>query len=200
LTSCATYRAKPLENLPQESLQKVSSGLSIGHKKLNFSECRTYLGDKFTSKSLDAVQLTFENRTSKKFLFNTNTLSLPTVTSNFVLVKVRYSPVGRFLAYTIVMPLSGAGLAAVVDPVTGPIIIIPLELVGIFAGVGDAALALKADACMKKDYLKKAPEIYTINSHETSSMLFFVKKSDYEENFSFTLKEERSGELKKVSL
>ncbi|GAB5411599.1 MAG: hypothetical protein ChlgKO_07130 [Chlamydiales bacterium] len=203
LTSCAIYRAKPLENLPQDSFKEVTSDFFVGYKKLTPEEEKRYLGKNFVSTCFDAIQLTFENSTENWYQFIEESVSLPTVDALTVYKKARFSPTGRFLGYSLVLPIAGTGLMGAFTHEfysIGPLVFIGFVFYGTIFGVIDAECAVYANDRMKNDYMQKSPDCLTIHPKTTVRTLLFVEKKDFQEDFSFTLREEPSGELLQVNL
>lgn len=202
LTSCATYRAKPLEKLPQDQFTEVKSNLFVGYKRLTPSEEKCYLGKNFVSTCYDAIQLTFENSTDSWYEFIEDSVTLPTVNTQTVYKKARFSPAGRFLGYTFVFPLAATGVAGLFDSMFyyyAPLVYCSFAFYGVIFGVIDAGCAIYANDKMQNDYSQKAPEHLVIHPKTTTRSLIFVEKKDFQENFSFKLKEEPSGKFVEVS-
>ena len=202
LSGCAKYNAMTLPQLTQHSHQSEKKNLSLEHKVFDKADCKTYLGRKnILKKGFQPVQLTIANNTDHTYIYSTTSLSLPTVPSEIVAKKVKFSSLGRFLGYSAagsiffapIIPIATT-IACCNHPLAGLIllgcnIILGATSAGFWAiGITDGLNSHKANKELSADFAdKELPFKGLLNPYQTISGIVFVPKKSFNTNFTFTL-------------
>ncbi|MBM3207420.1 MAG: hypothetical protein FJZ57_02285 [Chlamydiae bacterium] len=168
-TGCASYNASALSNLQATYLidaQANSSEVVAVAKAFTKQDCIRYLDRDLIRKGYQPLQLYVENRSNKTYSFALNRISLPYATSDEVADKVHTSTVGRITGYGV-----------------GALFIWPLVIPAIIDGIKSS----EANQALDEDFYCKSVKDQIIGPYSHMNTIIFVPRSDFKNNFNFTL-------------
>jgi hypothetical protein len=181
LTGCASYQTTSLSALDPECVRTYPQveGLSIGCKAYSREDCYHYLDRDVIAKGYQPIQLTFQNRTDKHYVFSVKNLSIPCINPQEVAKTVHTSTVGRIVGYSV-----------------GGLFLWPLFIPAVVDGIKSS----NANTELDKDFDKKAKDSFIVAPGAFTKTLIFVPKSQYQPLFDVTLFEEETGVYKTASV
>lgn len=187
LTSCASYKAQPLESMASRvydvSKPKDSSELLVVAKKLSLKESKQYFDRDIFKAGYYPVQLYIENRTDKSYIFSLNRINLPVASSETVAPLVHTSTVARAVSY---------GAAA--------IFIAPLFVPFGICAIVDGIKSSEANQALDIDFREKSAKDQVIGKYSHFNKVLFISSSDYSQLLSITLLEAGSLEPKTIDV
>jgi hypothetical protein len=177
LSSCASYKAAPLNSLSSELIESAPveerSPLQVAAKAFTKDECNRYLGRDVIAKGYQPVQIYIQNETDKSYFFSLNRIDLPHARPEEVATKVHTSTVGRVLGYGI----------------PGLILLWPLLVPAVVDGIKSS----DANTALDVDYSCKVARDQVINPYSYYNKVLFVPTSDYQASFHVTLIDQQSN-------
>ncbi|QVL57226.1 MAG: hypothetical protein KFB93_07540 [Simkaniaceae bacterium] len=180
-TGCASYQANSLSALDPECVRSYSevNGMEIGCKAYTVEDCYTYLDRNVIAKGYQPVQLTFQNKTSKRYVFSTRDISLPCASPEEVARTVHTSTAGRVTGYSV-----------------GGLFIWPLFIPAVVDGIKSS----NANTSLDKDFDEKAKDHFVLAPNSFSKTLIFVPKAHFSPVFDISLLDEETGKLNVIGL
>ena len=178
LSSCASYRAAPLNTVASDMMFQPSSdqgGVMISAKAFSRSDCKTYLDRDVISKGYQPVQLYIENNSNRVYQFSLSRISLSCARPEEVAEKVHTSTIGRAVGY---------GTAA--------LFLWPMAIPAIVDGVKSA----NANESLDTDFSAKTARDQLLFQHSHLNKLIFVPVCDFQSTFKVTLIDQESHESK----
>jgi hypothetical protein len=175
-TSCASYKATTLSNLPHEASK--GDEVTIVARAFTKEDCKKYLDRDVIAKGYQPIHLYIENATERTYLFALERLTLATVPPDEVAKQVHTSTWGRTLGY---------GAAAFIAT---PLFIIP--------AVVDGVKSSKANDILDQDFANKAAKNQLIGPFSQVNMLVFVPADSTQKSFSVTLLDEKNSKPKRI--
>lgn len=166
LSSCAKYKAQPLNKLATFTTHEKGHSVAFAHKTLNKAECKRYLDRDVLSKGYQPVQVTISNNTDRHLNFTQANISMDCVSATYVGQKVHTSTVARATSYGV-----------------GALFLWPLAIPAVVDGVGSA----KANDRLDEDFSRKELCDQIINPFTTINGLIFVPVEKFDHEFSITL-------------
>jgi len=214
LSGCASYKAVPLPYLTKQTNSSVSSknkNITLEHKVFTKADCKTYLGRKnILKKGYQPVQLALTNNTDRTYTYSTASLSLPTVQTELIAEKVKFSTAGRVLgsgaaavgfvtcaacAIPIIGALGGVGASAGLAAIL--FIMAPAGFVATGFSVAALTDGIKSGKANKKltiDFAAKAfPQEGILKPYQTINGIVFVPKKSFNNDFTFTLNDAQTN-------
>ncbi|MCX6987286.1 MAG: hypothetical protein NT065_03925 [Chlamydiae bacterium] len=187
LTSCASYKAQPLESIGSRvydvSKPKDSSELLVVAKKLSLKESKQYFDRNIFKAGYYPVQLYIENSSDKSYVFSLNRINLPVASSEMVAPLVHTSTVARAVGY---------GTAA--------IFIAPLFVPFGICAIVDGIKSSEANQALDIDFREKSAKDQVIGKYSHFNKVLFIPSSDYSQLLSITLLEAGSLETKTLDV
>lgn len=181
LTGCASYQANSLSALDPHCVREYPEieGMQIGCKAFSVDDCYTYLDRDVIAKGYQPIQLTFNNKTNKRYVFTTQGVSLPCADPTIVANTVHTNTIGRVAGYSV-----------------GGLFIWPLFIPAVVDGIKSS----NANQSLDRDFHDKVRQQFVIPSNGYAKTLIFVPKSQMAPVFDVSLLEEETGKRKTVGL
>ncbi len=170
LSSCASYRAAPLNTLASDAFFSSAiqeEGIIATAKIYNSMDCQTYLDRDVLSMGYQPVQLYIGNASDKRYLFSLDRITLPHALGEEVARQAHTSTIGRVLGYGI----------------PGLLLAWPLIIPAIIDGMDSA----EANSALDDDFSFKVAKNQVIESRSHLNKLLFVPKSCFTDSFQITL-------------
>ena len=186
LTSCASYKARPLDTL-SFNLEAPLDNVYTSCKAFTKEDSNRYLGRNALSSGYQPVQISIRNDSNDAFYLPISGVSLPIVDPEVVAEELQYSTAARTVAMTGV-GFVGANLIAIPSLLLlGPLGVIPPVAMLLATPVVTGVETSQANQQMENDFNKKGAKDVYIVPHSTINMLFFVPKDEYHPDFTITL-------------
>ncbi|MEI6242957.1 MAG: hypothetical protein WCP39_06095 [Chlamydiota bacterium] len=186
LSGCASYNACALNNLTPVFVQKstgnntgISNDVVVIGKIFNKADCKKYLDRDVIAEGYQPIQLFIQNSSPKNYVFSLIRISIPCVRPEEVAEKVHTSTAGRATAY---------GL--------GALLFWPLA----FPAIIDGLKSSDANKNLDNDFSSKTARDQVIGAHSYLNKLIFVPANEGLSNFTVTLMDQESGELKELQV
>lgn len=187
LTSCASYKAQPLESMGSRvydvSKPKDSSELLVVAKKLSVKESKRYFDRNIFKAGYYPVQVYIENSSDKSYVFSLNRINLPVASSEMVAPLVHTSTVARAVSYS-----------------AAAIFIAPLFVPFGICAIVDGIKSSEANQALDIDFREKSAKDQVIGKYSHFNKVLFIPSSDYSQLLSITLLEEGSLEPKTIDV
>lgn len=180
-TSCAKYRAEPLEKPHVEGVSNSyqKNGLTLMVKAFNQADCMTYLDRDVLAKGFQPIQITVQNDSKHGFWISKDAIDLTLASTNEVAKLVETSTVGRATGY---------GVAAV--------FIFPFVIPAIVDGVKSS----KANKQLNLDFAQKSINEHLILPGEKFTGLVFAPIASYQDSFSISLSDRDTRDVVKFDV
>ena len=199
LTSCASYKARPLDTL-SFNLEAPLDNVYTSCKAFSKEDSNRYLGKNVLSHGYQPVQISIRNDSNDPFYLPVNGISLPIVDPEIIAKELEYSTAARTVAMT-GAGFVGANLIAIPSMLLlGPLgVLVPLATL-VAAPVVTGVKSSQANQQMEQDYNKKGAKDVYISPHTTINMLLFVTEDQYHPNFTITLRNTRTNDTLVVDM
>ncbi|CCB88132.1 hypothetical protein [Simkania negevensis] len=199
LTSCASYKARPLDTL-SFNLEAPLDNVYTSCKAFSKEDSNRYLGKNVLSHGYQPVQISIRNDSNDPFYLPVNGISLPIVDPEIIVKELEYSTAARTVAMT-GAGFVGANLIAIPSMLLlGPLgVLVPLATL-VAAPVVTGVKSSQANQQMEQDYNKKGVKDVYISPHTTINMLLFVSEDQYHPNFTITLRNTRTNDTLVVDM
>ncbi|MCB1074938.1 MAG: hypothetical protein KDK59_05325 [Simkania sp.] len=199
LTSCASYKARPLDTL-SFNLEAPLDNVYTSCKAFSKEDSNRYLGKNVLSHGYQPVQISIRNDSNDPFYLPVNGISLPIVDPEIIAKELEYSTAARTVAMT-GAGFVGANLIAIPSMLLlGPLgVLVPLATL-VAAPVVTGVKSSQANQQMEQDYNKKGVKDVYISPHTTINMLLFVSEDQYHPNFTITLRNTRTNDTLVVDM
>ena len=199
LTSCASYKAHPLDTL-SFNFEAPLDNVYTSCKAFTKEDSNRYLGKNVLSHGYQPVQISIRNDSNDPFYLPVNGISLPIVDPEIIAKELEYSTAARTVAMT-GAGFVGANLIAIPSMLLlGPLgVLVPLATL-VAAPVVTGVKSSQANQQMEQDYNKKGVNDVYISPHTTINMLLFVTEDQYHPNFTITLRNTRTNDTLVVDM
>ena len=199
LTSCASYKARPLDTL-SFNLEAPLDNVYTSCKAFSKEDSNRYIGKNVLSHGYQPVQISIRNDSNDPFYLPVNGISLPIVDPEIIAKELEYSTAARTVAMT-GAGFVGANLIAIPSMLLlGPLgVLVPLATL-VAAPVVTGVKSSQANQQMEQDYNKKGVKDVYISPHTTINMLLFVSEDQYHPNFTITLRNTRTNDTLVVDM
>ena len=193
LTSCASYKARPLDTL-SFNFEAPLDNVYTSCKAFTKEDSNRYLGKNVLSRGYQPVQISIRNDSNDAFYLPVTGVSLPVVDPEVIAEDLQYSTTARTVAMT-GAGIVGANLIAIPSVlVLGPLgVLAPLAML-VAAPVVTGVKSSQANQQMEHDYNKKGAKDVYISPHSTVNMLLFVPEDQYHPDFTITLRNTRTND------
>lgn len=141
-------------------------GVFITSKAYTPEESKKYLDRDLQSRGYQPVQVTIQNNTADTFLYNEESVSLPSASPGKIALKVSKSALPRAIGYKV------AGMLFWPFMIPGTI---------------DTIRTFKAHKLMKKDYKARAIKEEAISPYSTVHRMIYVPMDEFKETFTIEL-------------
>jgi hypothetical protein len=177
LTSCASYRASPLNNPSPDLVSSTpqTEGISIVSQTFTRGDCKRFFDRDVIAKGYQPVQISIQNDTKNSYLFALNRISLPIARAEEVAEKVHTSTVGRATGYGV-----------------GALFLWPLAIPAIVDGIKSA----NANEALDRDFLAKTARDQVIFPHSRLNAVIFVPCDAFQNAYTITLIDPNTQEPK----